>query len=325
MKKELIQPHMQLAIMSREYVVSRAIHAIANLGIADHMSEQPISVQELAQLTSTVPELLDRVLNFLTVYGLFTKSGTSYALTPLSAPLREDHPYSMKDVLSMVDESWWQAFAHLETGLKTGSPAFKHQHGTDFFSFLNSNPEKKTRFQKGISKLSTFDDNAITQGFNFGKYKSLIDIGSGQAGLSKAIAIQYPSISITLFNLMTQINANSNDDYFSTLTAAEAYLFKGILHDFDDEKVKHILTHCWKHMPSNSSLIIAEQVIPQNNLPHTNKTMDIIMMVLVGGRQRMINNWCELIETTGFKLTNTCPTQGIYTLMEFTRMDATLS
>jgi C-methyltransferase len=322
MKKELLQPHMQLAIMSREYVVSRAIHAIANLGIADHMSDKPRSVHELAQLTSTVPELLDRVLTFLTVYGLFTKNGDSYALTPLSAPLRHDHPFSMKDVLSMVDESWWQAFAHLETGLKTGTPAFNHQHGTDFFNFLNNNPEKKMRFQKGISKLSTYDDKAIAQGFNFGTYKSLIDIGAGQVGLTKAIATQYPSVAVTLFNLMIPMNDDSIDDHFATLTSAEAYLFKGFLHDFEDIKVKNILKNCWKHMPSNSSLIIAEQVIPPNNVPHTNRTMDIIMMVLVGGRQRTLDNWCELVETTGFKLKSTSPTQGIYTIMEFLRVDA---
>lgn len=316
MNKELIPPHMQLAIMSREYVVSRAIHAIAHLGIADHMTEQPISVQELARLTSTVPELLDRVLNFLTVYGLFVKNGEDYALTPLSAPLRQDHPYSMKDVLSMVDESWWQAFAHLETGLKTGIPAFREQHGTDFFTFLNDNSEKKIRFQKGLSKLSTYDDKAITQGYNFSQFKKIIDIGKGQDGLSKAITTQYPNTTVDLYNLM----ARPENDYFLSLPVADAYLLKGVLHDFDDEKVSKILTNCHQHMPNHSSIIIAEQVIPANDLPHTNKTMDIIMMVLVGGRQRTSASWCELIEAAGFKFKNTFPTPGIYTIMEFLKV-----
>ena len=156
MNKESLQPHVQLAIMSREYVVSRAIHTIANLGIADHMSEQPISVQELARLTSTVPEILARLLNFLTAYGLFSKNGDSYGLTPLSAPLRSDHPYSMKEVLSMVDESWWQAFAQLETALKTGTTAFKLQHGTDFFDFLNHNPPKKSTISERNREIILF-------------------------------------------------------------------------------------------------------------------------------------------------------------------------
>lgn len=317
MKNNLIEPHMQLAIMSREYVVSRAIHAIASLGIADHMSDEPIAVDELARLTSTIPELLDRVLTFLTAYGLFSKSENAYALTPLSAPLKQDHPNSIKDVLNMVDESWWQAFAHLETELKTGTPAFQQQHGTDLFHYLNLHPEKKLRFQKGINTLSTYDDTSITQGFNFGQFKSIVDIGRGQENLSKTISIQYPSTSINVFNLMPHLNTPYAMDYFSTLPAAEAYLFKGILHDFDEEKINNILIKCHQAIPDNASLLIAEQVIPQNELPHTNKTMDIIMMVLVGGRQRTINNWCELVEKAGFKLKNSYPTEGIYTIMEF--------
>ncbi|BCA95957.1 O-methyltransferase [Legionella antarctica] len=317
MNKESIQAHVHLAVMSREYVVSRSIQTIANLGIADHMSDQPTSLPELARLTSTVPELLDRVLNFLTVYGLFSKHGNAYALTPLSAPLRRDHPHSMKDVLGMVDESWWQAFSQLEAALKTGTSAFKLQHGTDFFNFLNHNPEKKTRFQKGIEQLSNFDDEAITKVFNFGQFESLIDIGSGLNNLSKTIKHQYPTTTTTLFNLIDEINQDVTNDYFSSLPTADAYLFKGILHDFDDTKVKNILANCYQHLPKFASLIIVEQVMPQNQQPHTNKTMDIIMMVLVGGKQRTINSWCELIETSGFKLKNAYPTSGVYTVMEF--------
>lgn len=316
MNKESAPPHMQLAIMSREYVVSRAIHAIAHLGIADHMSEQPVPVRELAELTGTHPDLLDRVLSFLTLYGLFIKKGETYALTPLSAPLREDHPDSIKEVLSMVDESWWQAFAQLETTLKTGTPAFNIQHGCDFFNFLKRNPDKKIQFQRGISKLSTFDDQTIAQDYHFGAFKRLMDIGSGQEGLSQAIIKQHPSVSINSFNF-SAVNTPSAHSFFSSLPAADGYIFKGMLHDFNDEKIGIILKDLHQHSPKHASLIIAEQVIPENNLPHTNKTMDIIMMVLVGGRQRTPTGWRDLIEKTGFKLINTYPTRGIYTIMEF--------
>lgn len=319
MNTEQPPTHVQLAIMSREYVVSRAIHAIANLGIADHMSDKPISVHTLAKLTDTIPELLDRVLNFLSAYGLFTKTGTAYALTPLSYPLREDHPCSMKDVFSMVDEAWWQAFSHLETGLKTGSSAFRHQHGTDFFDYMNQNPDTRNRFEKGMNKLSVLDDQTIVQEFNFGKYTSLIDIGSGRDNLSRTIKNHYPHISVSCARLDHDMNAPAIKKICSALPNYDACIFKGNLHDFEEEAIKKILGTCYQNMDPHTSLIIAEQVIPENNLPDTNKTMDIIMMVLVGGRQRSIADWCKLVESTGFKLKETVPTKGIFTLMEFVK------
>lgn len=314
MKTELPPPHVQLAVMSREYVVSRAIHAVANLGVADHMSEEPMHIDQLAHYTGTIPELLGRVLTFLGNYGLFIKQGDNYALTPLSAPLKSDHPYSMKDVFGMVDESWWNAFAHLENELKTGIPAFKQQHGKDFFAFKRDNPEVKNRFDKGMGKLSNLDDQAIVQGFNFTSFTSLVDMGNGSELLSKTILKDYPHLSIDYFNIY---EAAKNPSF--ELPLADAYLFKGSLHDFDDQDVRKILKCCYEQMDKGTSLIIAEQVIPEHDAPHTNKTMDIIMMVLVGGKQRTLGEWCKLVESVGFKLKGSHTTQGIFTVMEFCR------
>ncbi|WP_298624056.1 methyltransferase [uncultured Legionella sp.] len=317
MNKEQPPPHLQLAIMSREYVVSRAIHAVAQLGIADHMSEQPISITNLARLTSTIPELLNRVLNFLSDYGLFSKSEEGYALTPLSEPLRQDHPFSMKEVFGMFDESWWQAFAYLPTQLKTGTPAFMQQHEIDFFGFHNENPDTKNRFEKGMSKLSSFDDKAITKSFNFGQYPSLVDIGYGRKDLAVTIAKDYPELDIQPFIFAPELINLIDNNVFKTLPSADACILKGILHDFNDELAQKILIQCHTKMKLNSSLLIAEQVIPENNLPHTNKTMDIVMMVLLGGSQRTLKHWCKLVESAGFSFNNATPVQGLFTIMEF--------
>ncbi|KTD52606.1 methyltransferase [Legionella quateirensis] len=317
MDKELPPPHLQLAMMSREYVVSRAIHTIAHLGLADHMSDQPKSVIELAQLTGTIPDLLDRLLTFLTDYGLFIKEGEAFALTPLSYPLRQDNPNSIKDILGMFDECWWQAFSQLETSLKTGIPAFQYQHGTEFYEFMNNNPDKKEDYEKGMAKISKLDDDLIAQHFDFGQFSMLIELGYGRKGLAQAIKKHHPDVLIDINPFNPESIKNENDSSFSNLPEVDAYILKGILHDFNDKLVDKILKDIRNSMKKRSSLIIAEQAIPNNNVPHTNKTMDIIMMVLVGGRQRTVKQWCELIESTGFKLKLVTPTQGMFTLMEF--------
>lgn len=315
MNQEL-PPHMQLAIMSREYVVSRAIHAIAQLGIADHMSDSPTSIEKLAESTSTIPDLLERVLSFLADYGLFIKTQEGYALTPLSYPLQQNHPCSMKHVFGMVDEAWWQAFSHLEMGLKTGIPPYIHQHNEDFFSTLNNNPQSKNRFNHGMDKLSAIDDQAIAEAYPFTHLKSLIDIGYGRENLSVMLQEKNPSLFASCFKLEPAEIHNAQSTLFSSVGKADAYLFKGILHDFNDDSVKHILTCLYQKIPDQSTLLIAEQVIPDTNLPHTNKTMDIIMMVLVGGKQRTLSNWIELATSAGFQFKKSYPTKGLFTIIE---------
>ncbi|KTC82264.1 methyltransferase [Legionella cherrii] len=328
MQSQMDNPHIQLAIMSRWYVVSRALHAIAKLGIANHLALGPKKIDELAKLTESKPELLDRVLKFLTSYDLFKYDNGFYSLTELSKPLRDDDPHSMRDVLCMVDDVWWQAFSQLDASLKTGTPAFELQHGDDFFSFLSQHPEKQQNFDRGMAKLSSYDETAISRAFNFSIFSSIVDMGGGRGGLLKAITSQYPELTAILFDtpaVIGQLDRKSfskqvtlqEGDFFATIPQADAYVFKGVLHDFNDELMHKILKNCAQQMPKNATLFIAEQVMPDDTKPHPNKTMDLVMMVLLGGRQRTLSEWQKSIEPTGFTFKNSYPTNSLFTLMEF--------
>jgi C-methyltransferase len=327
-QKQVEQPHIQLVNLSRGYVVSRAIHAIASLGIADHMSETPKTIDEIAKSSDTNPEVLGRILNFLCAYGVFAKKDSGYALTALSKPLQSNDPYSMRDVFNMVDVNWWQAFAHLDTGIKTGVSPFYHEHGAHFFDFLSQDPKKQANFDKGMALLSSYDDEAIATAYDFGLFSSIVDVGAGRGGLSRSLAQCYPKLDITLFDTAPVINqlyahdfpsnvTFQRGDFFENLPEAQAYLYKGVLHDFNDDMVKKILTICHKNMSSDATLFIAEQVIPEENKPHPNKTMDIVMMVLLGGKQRTLSEWKTLCESCGFAFQASYTTNSLFMVMEF--------
>jgi len=304
------QPYMQLAVMSRWYVVSRAIQVMASLGVANYMSNNPISIEQLATATNTKPQLLDRLMRFLSAYKIFKQYPEGYSLTPLSQPLRDDDPHSMRDVLSIVDDSWWEAFAQLENNLISGEPAFNLQHQDNFFSFLNKHPEKQDKFMQGMGKLSGFDNDAISKAFNFGSLDGVVTMMS-DAALGTSLINHYPNLTVSHVN---------RDSVITNAPNAQGYLFKGILHDFNDEGIRSLLSKLGQQMPADGKLFIAEQVIPEDSEPHTNKTMDIIMMVLLGGQQRTISEWCQVIESAGFCFNQSYPTQSLFTLMEFSRL-----
>jgi len=321
--------HIQLAAMSRWYVVSRALHTIAKLGLANHMSmDTPISVETLAEKTGCKPELLHRLLQFLSDYNVFVQHDKAYTLTNLSKPLRDDDPRSLRAALCMVDDNWWQAFSQLDRCLQTGNSAFFEQHGDEFFNVLKKNPDKQKNFDLGMAKLSSFDDEAIVKVYPFDKFKSITDLGAGRGGLVRALSKHYPKLNIVLFDsesVIKQLPAADfskevslkSGDFFAEIPKTDAYIFKGVLHDFNDDNMQAILKNCAKQMKPGTSLFIAEQVMPDNHQPHPNKTMDIVMMVLLGGRQRRLKEWQHCIEPAGFKFENSYPTESIFTLMEF--------
>lgn len=328
MHYQMEKPHLQLAIMSRWYVASRALHAVAQLGVANYLLSGPKSIDELAKATESKPELLDRVLKFLCSYNLFHYQDDLYSLTELSKVLCDDDPHSIRDVLCMVDDSWWQAFSQLGASLKTGKPAFEIQHGDNFFHYLSKNPKKQDNFDRGMAKLSTYDDASIADVFNFSVFSTLIDMGGGRGGLVKAISNKHPDVRITILDtpaVIGQLNPTNfsrnislqEGDFFATIPSADAYIFKGVLHDFNDKMMHQILRNCAQQMPKHATLFIAEQVMPDDNQPHPNKTMDIVMMVLLGGRQRTLGEWQKSIEPAGFIFKNSYETNSLFTLMEF--------
>jgi hypothetical protein len=328
MQNQMEHAHIQLANMSRWYVVSRTLHAVAKLGIADYLSSGPKNIDELAEATECKPELLDRLLRFLSCYDLFNYNNGFYSLTELSNVLRDDDPNSMRDVFCMVDDSWWQAFSQLDVSLKTGKPAFEIQHGDSFFNFLSKNTEKQQNFDRGMTKLSSYDETAISKVFDFSIFSTVVDMGGGRGGFIKALSKQYPDINAILFDtpsVICQLDPSHfpdkvtlhEGDFFATIPQADAYTFKGVLHDFNDEMMHKILQNCAQQMPKHATLFIVEQVMPDDNKPHPNKTMDIVMMVLLGGRQRTLHEWKKSIEPTGFRFKNSYPTNSLFTLMAF--------
>src|SRR5262245_33354739 len=128
--------------MSRLYYLSRAIHVAAELGIADHLSDAPVALDEIAKETGTNTTCLRRLLRFLSAYGIFVETTEDqFCNTILSSVLRSDHPNSVRANLRRIGDFWWSAVGHMEQTVRTGQSAFAHLHGVDFFQYLKTNPD----------------------------------------------------------------------------------------------------------------------------------------------------------------------------------------
>src|SRR5580658_9487667 len=73
--------------------------AVARLGIADHLSETPRDIEDIARETATHAPSLYRVLRLLVSVGVFTEGPPRhFALNPAAQLLQSGHPRSMRDM-----------------------------------------------------------------------------------------------------------------------------------------------------------------------------------------------------------------------------------
>ena len=69
-------------------------------------------------------------------------------------------------------------------------------------------------------------------------------------------------------------------------------------------------------MPEGSTLLLLESVVPPGNSPHFAKTLDLDMMIFVGGRERTEQQFDALLDRAGFRVTRVIPTISTISLIE---------
>ena len=94
------------------------------------------------------------------------------------------------------------------------------------------------------------------------------------------------------------------------------YVLRRVIHDFDDEQAAAILTTVRRHMPRSSTLLLLESVVPPGNIPHFAKSLDVDMMVFVGGRERTEREFSALLDRAGLRLTRIIPTISTISIIE---------
>jgi multifunctional cyclase/dehydratase/O-methyltransferase len=109
------------------FSVTIALSAVADLGIADYLSEGPQTTADLARLTGVDEQALGRVLRYLASEGVFKEyDGDAYALTERSGWLRSDVPGSLRSRAIFAGSSLnWTSWGYLLETVRTGRSAFR--------------------------------------------------------------------------------------------------------------------------------------------------------------------------------------------------------
>jgi hypothetical protein len=66
------------------YCLSRSLHVVANLAVADKLDETPRTAAELAVSVGAHPEALGRVLRLLSAHGVFESCDGKFRHSPAS-------------------------------------------------------------------------------------------------------------------------------------------------------------------------------------------------------------------------------------------------
>ena len=326
-------PHEQLDGMITGYWISQSIYAAAKFGIADQLKDGPKSVEELAEATSTNADALYRLLRALASVGIFAEGESrQFSLTPLAEPLQSDVPGSKRALALMSGDEQFRSWAEIEYSIRTGDIAFEKVFGKPIFDYLGDNPEKARIFDAAMVGIHGRESNAVLDAYDFSDMDVVADIGGGNGSKLTMVLEKHTNIKGILFDLphvvdrakeqleraglLDRCDVEGGNFFESVPGGADAYLMRHIIHDWDDDKSLTILRNCHVAMSSTSKLLIVESVIPPGNEPFGGKLLDLVMLLIPGGKERTEDEYRSLLDKAGFELSRIVPTSTEISVIE---------
>ncbi|XP_027330579.1 probable O-methyltransferase 3 [Abrus precatorius] len=329
------------------FINSMSLKCIIDLGIPDimHNYGQPMPLSNLIAslpIHASKTHFIHRLMRILTHSGFFSQHNVTeneleveYVLTAASTLLVKNHPMSVTPfVLSMLDPILTQTWNQLPSWFQNDDPTpFETAYGTSFWDRLGREPRLNTQFNDGMASDARLVSGLVIEKCKwvFAGLESLVDVGGGTGTMAKAIAKSFPQMECIVFDLphvVADLQGSENLKYvggnmFEAITPADAVLLKWILHDWNDEECVDILKKCKEAIArkgKKGKVIIIDMVIENEKRDYesveTQLFFDMLMMVLVRGKERSKKDWVKLITSAGFSDCKITPMFGLRSLIE---------
>ena len=330
-------PEEAVGQMALGYWISQALRTMAVLGLADHLSAGPRTVDELAGQSGAHAPSRDRLLRALSALSLCARDEEGRVrLTQLGELLRSDAPDSWKSSVLMITAPHIQrAWEKLPEAVRTGEPAFARIHGVGFWDYLATHPEEGALFDAAMSGDAEERAEALLAACDLSGVNTIVDVGGGQGKLLAAVLAAVPGLRGILTD-RSEVVAGAGEvlrraevadrcavvgsDFFASVpSGGDAYILAQIIHDWPKQKALDILRTCHRAMAPAARLWLIEQVIEPNEDSVGVTILDLMMLILFGGQERTAEEYEELLEAAGFGEIRVLPAETDWSVVEGVR------
>jgi hypothetical protein len=315
------------------YVVAQALCAAAKLGIADLLAAGLRDIESLAAVTRAHGPSLYRLLRTLCSAGIFVEDEERrFALTALGETLRTDVPGSVRAAVIWIGEpAHYRSCGDVLTSVLTGRPAFEGIFGAPCFDYLRAHPQAARIFNEGMASLAEMENEPIARSYRFPARARVVDVGGGRGGFLVEVLKANPSVRGVLYDRPEVVKSPQlleaagvidrcavvGGNFFESLPlAAEVYVFKRVLHDWDDDTCVALLRRCRSAMSAGGRVLVIDAVIPPGNDPHPAKIVDLIVLASRTGRERTESEFRALFAAAGLRLSRVLPTPSELSIVE---------
>jgi hypothetical protein len=297
--------------------IAQALYVVAKFDLAEALADGPKTSDALAEGAALHPATVYRFLRTLASVGVFTEVDShTFALTDLGRRMCGDVPGSMKYSALLFGEETFRSWAEIEYTARTGRPAFDEVYGRPYYDYVAEHPQVGEVFNRVMGGAAAGLVPAIVAELDFTECNRVVDVGGGNGTLVADVLGRHDHLTGTLVDLPAAV-ADAPDtlgaagvadrcevvagSFFDDVpSGGDAYLLSRVLHNWSDEDALRILRNIHTAMAGKGQLMIFERLLPDGDDYHLGKVFDLVMMVVLGGRDRSATEYETLLDTAGF-------------------------
>lgn len=254
-----------------------------------------------------------------------------FGLTEIGKLLVSQPEGSMADTATFAGEESYRSWGDLLHSVKTGETAFDHVYGMGHFEYLARHPEASRTFNRAMAWTVGISGDPL-KGYDLARHRVVVDVGGGKGALLATALRAHPGLRGILFDLASAVaeapallDSSGVADRCKILTGSafdgvpaggDLYVMSRVLHDWPDDKALLLLTNCRKVMSKDDVLLLVEGVLPEGAVSPSRCWIDLVMMVMTGGRERTEQEWRILLGKAGFSLVRVRPSRPNQDLIE---------
>jgi SAM-dependent methyltransferase len=292
------------------------VHVVATLRIADRIAAGTTRIDDLAAAAGAHTQSLHRVLRHLVAKGVFEEPAPGeFALNETARVLLDPSARVGLD-LDAFGGRMAGAWAGLLKAVRTGAPAYHEIFGRPFWEDLDAHPAIAASFDAlmGPAGHGMPDPQVLVRG-DWESVRTVVDVGGGTGALLAEILRVRPNVRGILVDLPATVARSGEllraagvaervttvgQSFFEPLPAgADLYLLKSVLSDWPDREAISILTRCSDAARPSGRVVLLSGVSPDAS---GGPSPALLMMVLVGGRERSLSEFREMARAAGLEV-----------------------
>lgn len=257
---------------------AKALLSAVELGLFTELADGPLEAEALAARIGLHRRGARDFLDALVALGMLDRADGRYANTPATAAFLDRRaPGYVGGVLEMASLRLYPFWGSLTEALRTGEPQNEAKRGGDVFAELYADPARLRAFLKAMTGLSIGPARAMAAAFPWQRYRSFIDVGGAEGGLSVQLALAHPHLAgggfdlpavrphfeayVAGHGLADRLAFHAGDFFADPLPPADVLVMGHILHDWDLERKRLLLRKAHDALPPGGALVVYESLI----------------------------------------------------------------